>query len=308
MKRTNSDLLAFAAVLLPAVLFCAAGWMALPDPDRSAGSGLLAALILVVNSLLLFFIDDRVLSDTSLIAPVTYIVLAAANPAALSLTTLHAASLLMAVSLLACLYYCAIRPALDILSIACATLGGAALFFPPLAWLLPVYAVITVTRAEDKGKYIVAILFATILPAAVWIGIQYLRGAALPGGILRDLWTGMSGLHGPALHFSAAAICRIGLIVITATLAAIHVLKRLSRYRTSQFIAYVRLLVLTLALVLLNLLFLTDSSRPLGLLTLLPVALLINEYFRDQNEEKGSWILALILLLVLVVERISLFV
>ena len=63
MKRTNSDLLAFAAVLLPAAVFCAAGWLALPDAGRSTASGLSAGLILVVNGLLLYLIGDKVMND-----------------------------------------------------------------------------------------------------------------------------------------------------------------------------------------------------------------------------------------------------
>lgn len=308
MKRTNSDLLAFAAVLLPAAVFCAAGWLALPDAGRSTASGLSAGLILVANGLLLYLIGDKVMNEISLIPPVSYIVLAAANPEALSFTPLHIASFLMAVSLLFFLLYSAIRPSLDYLAAAWATLGGAALFFPPLAWLAPVYAVTTAPHAEEKGKYIVALLFSFILPACVWIGIQYLRGAGMPGEVLGKLWAEMTTLPRPALHFSAATLCRILLIVVATVLATVHVLGWLTRYRTAQYHAYLRLLVLTLALVLINALFLSDCRQPLGLVTLLPVALLLSEYFRNRGGEKHVWLLAVILMLVLVAERISLFV
>ena len=307
MKRTNSDLLAFAAVLLPAAVFCAAGWLALPAPGRSVGSGLLAGLVLVVNGLLLYLISDRVMNEISLIAPVTYIVLAAANPAALSFTPLHAASFLMAVSLLFFLLYSAIRPSLEYLAVAWATLGCAALFFPPLAWLAPVYAVTTAPHAEEKGKYVVALLFSFILPAGAWIGIQYLRGAGMPGEVLRGLWDGMTTLPRPALHYSAATLCRILLTVVATILAALHVLRWLTHYRTAQYHAFLRLLVLTLALALLGALFLSDSRQPLGLITLLPVTLLLSEYFRDRGGERRAWLLAVILMLVLIVERITCF-
>ena len=112
----------------------------------------------------------------------------------------------------------------------------------------------------------------------------------------------------PALHFSAATLCRILLTVLATVLAAIHILRRLTRYRTAQYRAFLRLLVLTLALAVLNLVFLADSRQPLGLLSLLPAALLLNEYFRDRDTEKGAGLLAVILALILIVERISCFV
>ena len=308
MKRTNSDFLIFASILLPAVLFCAAGWLTIPAADRAVVSGLLAGLVLVANGLLLFLTGDRVMNETSPLAPVIYIVLAAANPAALSLTPLHAASFLLALSMLFHLLYCAIRPSLGYLAIAWATLGCAALCFPPLAWLAPVYAITTAPSAEEKGKYTVALILSFILPAGIWIGIQYLRGTGLPVNVLRGLWTDMTVIHRPTLHFSAATLCRILLTVLATVLAVIHILRRLTRYRTAQYHAFLRLLVLTLALVVLNLVFLSDSRQPFGLLTLLPVTLLLNEYFRDRNAEKGAGLLAVILALVLVVERITCFV
>ena len=308
MKRTNSDLLVFAAILLPAVLFCAAGWLAIPAPDRSALSGWLAGLILVADGLLLFLTSDRVTNETSQLVPVIYIVLAAANPAALSLTPLHAASLLLAVSMLFYLLFSAVRPSLGYLAIAWATLGCAALFYPPLAWLAPVYAATTAPSAEEKGKSAVTLILSFILPAGIWIGIQYLRGAGLPGDVLRELWAGMTTVQRPALHFSAATLCRILLTVLATVLAAIHILRRLTRYRTAQYRAFLRLLVLTLALAVLNLVFLADSRQPLGLLSLLPAALLLNEYFRDRDTEKGAGLLAVILAIILIFDRISCFV
>ena len=55
-------------------------------------------------------------------------------------------------------------------------------------------------------------------------------------------------------------------------------------------------------------LFCPDNRYPAGLVTALPVSLLLNEYFGLANRKKGVWTLGFILLLVLLVERITYFV
>lgn len=176
MKRTYADLWVYLAVILLVALYWATGWKAAAAPPRPFLPGLAAALILGVNAVLLYLTNDRIMNEMSLIAPVAYAVLATANPAALYYTPLHAAALLMAVSLFFYLHFCAEKPSLDYLGGAWVSLGAAGLFYPPLLWLAPVYAATMAPRAESKGKYWVTLLLSLILPAAIHIGIQYIRG------------------------------------------------------------------------------------------------------------------------------------
>ena len=307
MKRTNADLWVYVAVILLVALYWATGWRAASPPPRPFLSGLAAALILSANAFLLYLTNDRIMNEMSLIAPLAYAALVAANPAALYYTPLHMASLLMAASLFFYLHFCAEKPSLDYLGGAWVTLGAAGLFYPPLLWLAPVYAATTAPRAESKGKFWVTLLLSLILPTAIHIGIQYLRGGNAPDLILRDLWNGMTDVRHPALHISAATLVRILLVFIAAVLAALQMLRRLTRFKTGQFHAVTRVLLLSICLAVLGVIFLADINQPYGLLLMLPVSLILNEYFRNPEGSRSIRTLSLILLLVLAVERIARF-
>ena len=246
------------------------------------------------------------MNEMSLIAPVAYAILAAANPAALSYTPLHAASLLLAASLSCYLRFCADKPSPDLLGGTFIALGAAGLFHPPLFWLTPVYAATTVSRAESKGRFWVTALLALVFPAAVHIGIQYLRGGYAPPVILHGFLERMTAISHPVLHLSAATLVRILLTFVVAAAASLHLLRRLSRFRTGPFHATVRTLLITLVLTVLSALFLTDGDQPAGLLVMFPVSLILNAYLRNAGQDRSVRMLGLILLLVLAVERVSL--
>ena len=308
MKRTYADLWVYLAVILLVALYWATGWKAAVAPPRPFLPGLAAALILGVNAVLLYLTNDRVMNEMSLIAPVAYAVLATANPAALYYTPLHAAALLMAVSLFFYLHFCAEKPSLDYLGGAWVSLGAAGLLYPPLLWLAPVYAATMAPRAESKGKYWVTLLLSLILPAAIHIGIQYIRGGDPFDVVLRNLWGGMTAVSHPSLHLSAATLVRILLTFVAAVLAALQMLRRLTHFKTGQFHAVIRVLLLSVCLAVLAGIFLNDSGQPFGILLMLPVSLILNEYLRNPDNARGVRTLTLILLLVLAVERISRFV
>ena len=68
------------------------------------------------------------------------------------------------------------------------------------------------------------------------------------------------------------------------------------------------MLLLSVCLAVLAGIFLNDSGQPFGILLMLPVSLILNEYLRNPDNARGVRTLTLILLLVLAVERISRFV
>ena len=105
-------------------------------------------------------------------------------------------------------------------------------------------------------------------------------------------------------------LCRIVLTALAALLAIIRALGRIDRYKISRSAAVIRIIFLTLAICVLTALFCRDGQAAAGLVTYLPVALILNEYFgsSDRQHTAGARTLAIILMLVLLVERITCFV
>ena len=308
MNRTISDILVTVGLFLLLGAYCATGRLALPHEGNVFLPTLYAGLIIIANSILLYRINERLLSGTSLLVAVIYFVLATARPQALSFTPVHAASLLLAGSFYCYLHFNSMRTSMKYLAGAWGGLGAAALILPPLAWLVPVYALSSFGKPEDKFKFSVAAFLALLLPLAAWTGICYLRGQDSFQQILSSLWNGMCAVQRPSFHYSAATLCRMLLTAVATILAVIRIIGRLDSYKIAQFHACLRLIILTLALCVLTLLFFANPGIPSGLLTVLPVAPLLGEYFCHPVREKGTGTLALILILLLVVERISCFV
>ena len=191
-----------------------------------------------------------------------------------------------------------------------AALGSAGLIFPPLLWLAPLYAVLTVGKAEDKLKFWTASLLTLCLPAAIALAFNSLGGTRTATAFFSDIWAQMSTLPHRPLHLSAAMLCRIVLTALAALLAIIRALGRIDRYKISRSAAVIRIIFLTLAICVLTALFCRDGKAAAGLVTYLPVALILNEYFgsSDRQHTAGARTLAIILMLVLLVERITCFV
>ncbi len=308
MNRRFSDLLVIAGVILLLTAYGAAGWLALPVAERTFLPTFSAVGVVLINCVLLYMLNERLLSGTSLLVAVLYAVLATARPASLVYTPYHTASLLLAVSICAYLHYNAGRPSLKYLVGAWAALGAAVLVTPQLAWLIPVYALSSIGKAEDKVKFWVAAPLALILPVAAWAGICYIRSGEAPGALLSKLWSGMCAVERPSFPYSAASMCRLLLTVVAALLAIVHVARRLDSYKTAQARACMRLMILTLSLSVLTLLFFSHPAIPSGLLTVLPVAPLLGEYFSHAVRGKGVGTLAIVLILLLIAERVSYFV
>ncbi len=308
MRRTIGEFATFLAVILLLVLYEWAGWQCGTAPERPFSAGLLAAILLIATALVLHLTADRALCEMSLVVPFSFLILATANPAALYYTPLHTAALLLALSLFFLLDYCASHPTMGNLIATGLTLGASALFFPPLLWLAPFYGALAIGRTEDKVRFFVAGVLAVALPLAAGIGVQSLLRTGTPGAFLPDLWLRMTDVVRPVFLYSAATLCRIFLTVLVAVLAIVRMLKRTHTYRTAQFRAMNRLILLTLLIALLALLFLSDGKQPAGLITTLPVALLLNDLLGHPDHRKGTFTLIITLILLLVAERISYFV
>lgn len=309
MNRTISEFAALAGLVLLLVAWCASGWLAAPTvPEKPFLAALAAACILLLNAFLLSLTDNRILAVDSLFTPAAYIVLATAHPAALWFSPFHGAALLLALSLVFLLSFCAVRPAMGSLFGAWGTLGAAALLYPPLLWLAPVYTVLAVGKAEEKVKFWTASLLALCLPFGLWLAVISMTGSGTPGTFFARLGEQLIDVPRGSLHFPAATLCRIGLTGLAALLAILSAARRLDSYKIARSAGVIRIIFLTLAICLLMAVFCPDNRLPAGLITALPVSLLLNEYFGPVNRKKGAWTLGTILILVLLVERITYFV
>ena len=310
MNRTISEFMVLAGTFLLLAIWYASG-MFVSDTavPHTFLSGLLAAAVILVNATMLFLAEDRALAQVSLFTPAAYIVLASANPEALWFSPFHGASLLLAVSMLFYLGFCAVRPSMGNLTGAWAFLGASSLLFPPFLWLAPVYAATAFSKAEDKFKFWVASLLALGLPLGIYLGILALRpDGPTPSAFFTGLWQQMTSVTRTSLHFPAATLLRIVLTALAAVLATLWSVGRLDRYKIARSAAVLRIIYLTLAFSVLTAVFLPDSRHPSGLVTALPIALLFNEYFNAPDRKKGSRTLAAILILILIAERIACFV
>ncbi|MBR5019332.1 MAG: hypothetical protein IKX53_06815 [Bacteroidales bacterium] len=310
MNRTISEFVMLAGTFLLLAIWCASGmFVSGTAVPHTFLSGLLAVAVILFNAILLYLAEDKILAQVSLFTPAAYIILATANPEALWFSPFHGASLLLAVSMLFYLGFCAVRPSMGNLTASWAFLGASALLFPPFLWLAPLYAVTAFNKAEDKFKFWVASLLALCLPFGLYLGILALQpGSPAPVTFFANLWDGMTSVTRTSLHFPAATLLRIVLTALATVLAILWSIGRLDRYKIARSAAVLRIIYLTLAFCVLIAVFLPDSRHPAGLVTALPVSLLLNEYICAPDRKKGSRTLAVILILILIAERIACYV
>lgn len=309
MQDKFSNILVVMAVLLVLAAYFATGWMAAPETGTLLTSGLPAMIVILLCCVPLYFIHQWMLPGISFVTVLFYAFLTAANPTAFCLSPFHGVALLSAVSLYCYLCFTALRPALKYVAGMWFTFGIAVQILPSLLWLAPVLLLSSIGKAMEKGKYCFTALLGLLLPPFVWMAIRYLSGGTAPAGdYLPHFWSEMTALHLPSTNLSAATLCRIGFTAVMAVTAILRTMPRLFRYKTAQYHAILRLMLMTLCLSAYGFLFLNYPALPAGLLALLPVAPLLGVFIFDTLTRKGAQTWIAILFLLLAAERISLFV
>ena len=309
MRDKFSDILVFLAILLVLAAYFATGWMALPEKGTLLTSGLPAMSVILLCCVPLYFIHQWMLPGISFVTVLFYAFLAAANPTAFRLSPFHGVALLLAVSLYCYLCFSALRPALKYVAGMWLTFGIAVQLLPSLLWLAPVLLLSSIGKAMDKAKYCFTALLGLLVPPFAWMAIRYLSSGIVPvGDYFPRLWSEMTALHLPSPNLSAATLCRIGFTAIMVITAILRIMPRLSRYKTAQYRAILRLILMTLCLSAYGFLFLNYPALPAGLLIMLPAAPLLGVFIFDTLTRKGAGTWLVILFLLLAAERISLFV
>lgn len=309
MRDKFSDILVFLAILLVLAAYFATGWMAAPEKGRLLTCGLPAMIVILLCCVPLYFIHQWMLPGISFVTVLFYAFLAAANPTTFCLSPFHGVAVLLAVSLYCYLCFSALRPALKYVTGMWLTLGIAVQILPSLLWLTPVLLLSSIDKAMEKGKYCFTALLGLLLPPFAWMAVRYLSSGITPAGdYLPRLWSEMTALHLPSPNLSAATLCRIGFTALMVITAILRIIPRLSRYKTAQYHAILRLVLMTLCLSVYGFLFLNYPALPAGLLVLLPAAPLLGVFVYDTLSRKAAQTWIAILVLLLAAERISLFV
>ena len=309
MNRRNTDFLSLALLILLLVAFYVSGWKAAPCSD-SILSALASVIVILLIGRILGVINRKMLTGSSLLPPLFYAFLAAAHPGVFCFSMLHVVAILLAVSIYSYLCFNALAPSLSSLSSMWLTLGCAGLLMPPLLWLVPVFALTSVAKSEEKLKFWFIALFGLAIPTAVWLGVFYLMGDTTPVGrfFVEHYWEGMTAVQAPAFYHSTPTLCRILIVAVIALVAMVRILSRLTTYKTSQYHACLRLILLTLCLGALALLFWGDTATPAGLLLTIPLAPLLGIYFETARNRIATSSLLIVLALILIAERVSHFV
>lgn len=309
MSRSTISFTAFLGGILFLAAFYASGLYAnTPGATTGPWPAIGAAAVIVANGFGLLMTSNRVSVKATVSVPFIYIALVAANPWALHWSAFHPASLLMLGSIFCYLSFCAVRPSMEYLAGGTFLLGAAGLFVPPVLWIFPIFLLMGVGKATAKVKYLVISVIGLVLPLLILAGITYLRqGADAVLGLLPSLWERMTDVHLGIRHFSAATLARILLTLVATLMAVVHIVGQLNTYKTVQFLALVRLIMMAVALSVMALLFPEDAHTPCGLIICLPVTLLQNEYMAARGNERTKTALAIIAFLLLVAERVSLF-
>ena len=308
MNRRNQEFYTLCAIILLLAAYFAAGWLAAPCSDVLSKLGSIIAILLI--SRILGVINRKMLTGSSLLPPLFYAFLVAAHPGAFCFSMLHVVAILLAVSIYSYLGFNALGPSLSRLASMWLTLGCAGLLMPPLMWLAPVFALTSVAKSEDKLKFWFIALFGLAIPTAVWLGVFYLMGDTTPvdSFFVEHYGKGMTAVQAPTFYHSTPTLCRIAIVAVVTLVAMVRILSQLTTYKTSQYHACLRCIVLTLCLSVLTLLFWGDTATPAGLLLLLPVAPLLGLYFENARNKTASTTLLIILALILIAERVSCFV
>ena len=301
----------FATVLGGIVLlaaFTASGWyVAVPGARTGFLSCAGAFVVILANCFGLSLIGSRFSARPVGLIPFIYIALVAANPATLHWTPCHPASLLLIAMIFCYLQFCSGQSSNEYLAASCLLLGPAGLFMPPILWLFPVFLLLGAGRTPSKGKSLVTALIGLILPLLVYGGILYLRsGTDAALSLPLRLWEGMTKLSPGIPPFRATTLARITVIMVATLIAFIDIASKLNTYKIIQFLAFVRLIILTVALCVMTLLFAKDNHTSCALATYLPITLLLNEYLAAPGKGRTKTALAVAAILLLVAERISL--
>jgi hypothetical protein len=309
MTRNIRRFLAPAALSLLLTAYYASVWMP-PAPAVKGAfvSGLGAGMVILACCILLYFLYQHLLSGSSSLVAVLYAVLAAAHPAALYFSPFHIGVLLMALCMYCYLHFNAGCNSTEYLFITWAAFSAACIFLPPLAWLMPVLLLSSITKATGKRRFLAVSLAGLLLPLAAWTGIRFLLRDPAPTSFLSGMWTQMTALQLPRFNQPVVAVVRIAMTAAVTMTAICCILPWMSRFRTAEFHACLRLIFLTGGLAAIALLFLSEPLTPACLLVMLPVAPLLSRFLVCNAGGRLATLLFTILALLLVADRIALFV
>lgn len=270
-----------------------------------------AAAVLVCTCLLLLKFANSFSNGLNHFIPVIYLILVLSNPASAYLTPFHISAIMLVPALHFYFQYIVVEHDMSHLFISGFLMDLAICCCPPLFWLTPFMLVLGIGLTDEKFKYTVAFILSIAVPICLVSAVVYLvYGVDEALGVLPEFVSGVTPVFISGKHISLVSVGKMVVLTIFVITGVVTVLRNLGSYKITKYRIYVRLILLLLILTATGIIFASDSRDPWLILSSIPVSLICNETFNEDSRNAGKRLgtLMAVVLLVITVERVSLFI
>lgn len=304
--RKSLFILIIAAIIhLVSGIWCQIGTSGYALFPEETASFVLAAAASICIATISPAISHRISTSPKLCTAAVCLILLGANPASLQFSTMHIAGVILNFSLLSLFFFLSGGSKPMSLFIAMLSLEAAAVFYAPLIWMVPAYAVTILFSSENKIKAATGLILTLLLPAAVYAGILMLTNGSktiLPE--FTTVWSGASTLPVRHLHFSTATLVRISTVAIIAISAVFDILFGRTPHTSKQRRALSWTIFLTAYLTALVAVFYEGPGQPVAPMISVLASILICEKFFCDCPAKGYKAIILCCALIFTAERL----
>lgn len=271
----------------------------------ASGSFALAAAASICIAAIAPAISNCISSSPRLCTAAVCLILLGANPASLQFSTMHIAGIILNISLLSLFFFISGGSKPMSLFTAILLLEAAAVFYAPLIWMAPAYAVLILVSSENKMKAATGLILTLLLPAGIYAGILMLvNGSTTILPEFSTLWSNASTIPLRDLHFSTATLVRIVSVAIIVISATFDILFNRSSHSSDQRSMLSWAIFLTAYLTILVAVFYVGPEQPVApMISVLPSILICERLFCD-SPAKGYRAIILCCALIFAAERL----
>lgn len=293
-------LAAAVAILASSVSFCKVESMAGSPPAL----GFTAVLVMAT----IVYITRRRYSDNGnrLLAALLYLVLATSSPCFPNFSQLHLAAILFSMSFLTLIDFSKSPDKKLSFAMASLTLMAAAIFWPPLIWMAPVYLAIGVIRSREKMKVAVSLILAAVTPVLIYFAVMYLLDNLDTGVqiILIKLEQCISLEDWNYVHLSMPTILKYLVIAIGIFSASLRIIFNMHIPAISERWTYLMTVVMSFSIIGICLIFYPVAGRAVTMVACPLSSLLLAEHISGLKSEKTSRIFLFLLITTALAERL----
>lgn len=321
--RTNGVLLSVFAIILfiasyrfidaqPATLDCYSildtfhiGQILLDNTIVSLSLGIVFLLLIAATILYI----SNYISGKRHFTPLIFLVLALANPSAIYFTPLHIISFLMMWSIFLITMF-KLEDGRDSERIFAAFFlySTCILCFPPMIWFLPVLVIMSAGAAESKAKYILAVFLGIIAPFVLALSILFiLEGWEPMEPTLVSFAQAFTFTGEKNIVMSSPFLCKSILILYFTLITVVKCIREsrnMSRIKSTFLFRDIIFLTAAFAFFIV---FIMSFSVPFGVVLYAPLSFIFLELAASWGEKGRFLSYYSLFLLILLIERVSLF-